>query len=253
MSDLALTFDVEQLAHKPHIRSCEIQGVNYFSLIDVLADLRETDYKTAQNFYHVLKYRMTKNEVTIPTLMQVKAKGADGKSYFTDFAAQTGIAFVVDYLKHNLRNENYRTKVRLDDELVNFHPQVIAFFEEHGWSVSHHVKLAFGSQIDILATLRDEVFRGIFIVECKPRLPCRRFYTAAGQILCYWVEYGKGAVPVIATYSSQIDDYVEACCHSLGIRLLAVDMLKHTTILHDEAVGYDLVTEKPLLPKKKKE
>jgi hypothetical protein len=196
---------------------------------------------------------MTKNEVAIPTLIQVKAKSVNGKCYITDFAAQTGIAFMVEFLKHNLQNENYRTKVRQDDERINFHPQVIAFFEEQGWGTSHHVKLALGSQIDILATLRDGVVHGIFIIECKPQIRRRNFHAAVGQILCYWVEYGERAIPVIATYSSQIDDYVETCCHSLGIRLLAVDMLKYTTIRYDKILGYDLVTEKPLLPKKTKQ
>jgi hypothetical protein len=185
-------------------------------------------------------------------LRQVRAKCADGKAYLTAFAAQTGIAFLVDYLRPNLQKENYRTNVRQDDERVNFHPQIVAFFEAHDWRVDHHVKLAFGSQVDILATSKDKIIRGIFIIECKPHLSRQNFYTAVGQTLCYCAEYGEASIPVIATYSSQIHDYVEACCQSLGIRLLAVDRLENTIVVYDRTVGYDLVTEKPLLPKKTK-
>jgi hypothetical protein len=242
-------FNLNHLSRNPRIRSCEIQGVKYFSIIDFLAELRETDYHTAQTYYHVVKYRMRKNGVVIPKLKQIKSRAVDKKLRFSDFTTQIGISTLVNYLTPNLQKEEYRLNVRQDDEVVNFHPQIIAFFESQGWQVAHHVKLAFGSQIDIVATISQGIMKGIFIVECKPRLPRNKFYAAAGQVLCYWAEYGKASVPVIATHSSQIEDYIEICCQSLGIRLLAVDLLEDTTIYYDVTIGYDLVTEKPLLMK----
>ncbi len=243
-------FDVEQLLLNPRIRNCEFEGNMYFGVVDVLAVLRDTDFKTAQNSYHVIKNRMRKNGLEIPTLRQLKAKALDGKSYLTDFATQSGINVLVENLKPTIQKEYFRINIRQDDEQHHFHPQIKAFFELNGWLVEHHFRLAFGSQIDIIATMKAEIVKGIFIVECKPRLGRRNLYAAIGQVLCYRAEYGERAIPVIATYTSQINDYVEACCKSLGIRLLAIDMLEYTTIQYDEAVGFDLVTEMPLLPKK---
>ena len=245
-------FTMEEAMKNPSIRRYELQGEYYFNVIDILAELRHTDYKTAQNFYHVLKNRIIKNGVEIPSLKRMKAKSLDGKSYFTDFVGPSGFIFIVDYIRPNLQKENYRVSIRQDDEIRNFHPEIIAFFEKQGWQVDHHVRLAFGSQIDMLAVAANELLiQGMFIIECKPRLPRQNFYTAVGQILCYWAEFGQAVVPVIATLSSQINDYVETCCRALGIRLLAVDLLEHTTIVQNHE-GYDLVTEKPLLPRKTK-
>jgi hypothetical protein len=247
-----LEFNFQQLSLNPCIRTCEIQGITYFSVIDVLAEIRETNFKAAQNYYHVLKKRMKKNGIIVPDLKRVRAKTANNKLYFTEFTTQLGISTLIEYLRPNLHREQYRIKLRQDDERVNFHPRVITFFEAQGWRVDHHLKLPLGSQIDVLASLEDETVTGVFIVECKPHLPRRHFYSAVGQILCYWAEYGKAAIPVIATYSSEIDDYIEACCQALGIRLIAVDLLQNTIIHHGKNGGYDLVTEKPLLPKKTK-
>jgi hypothetical protein len=243
---------LEEALQNPNIRHYELQEEYYFSVIDILAELRNTDYKTAQNFYHVLKNRMAKNKIKIPTLKQIKARGFDGKFRLTDFVKSSGLHFLSDYIRPNFQKYAYRTLIRKDDEVLNFHPQIIAFFEDHGWQVNHHTKLNSGSEIDILAAITDKTLpQGVFIIECKPRLPRQNFYKAVGQTLCYCAEYGQDAIPVIATMSCEINDYIEHCCHALGINLLSLDLLNNTTIIQNHE-SYNLVTEKPLLPQKTK-
>jgi|SRR5579859_6827383 len=240
------------LQSNPRIRSCEIDGENYFNMIDVIAEIRGQSYQSAQTYYHVLKTRLKRNNVLgdIIKVTAVKVPARDGKSHFTDFATLESIDSLIKYLEPNLKKAHYRINVRHDDEEINFHPQIVAFFEANGWHSEHHYQLILGGEIDIIATSNDPAKPGMFIVECKPRLSRSQFYTALGQLLCYRAELAPDAIPVIATYASQINPYAGACCRSLGVKLIAGNCLENVVIQSDGAGGYDLVTEKPLLPKK---
>lgn len=238
--------EVNQLLGNPSIRRCELQGIEYFSLIDVIATIRQTDFKTAQNYYHVFKKRLQKNGVNIPSLKQIKAETGNAKHYLTDFAPRDGIASIIEYLTPNLNRQNNRITIRQDDEVIHFHPVIVTFFNSFGWHTERHVALPSGSEIDVVAT-KDQTS---FVVECKPHLSRGNFFTAVGQIMCYRTEFDHHTIPVIATSTSQIHDYFYECCQSLGIRLMALDMLEHSRLECDVFGNYDLVTEKPRLPKK---
>lgn len=65
----------------------EKRGTWYFSVIDVISLLTEKDYKTAQTYWRVLKYRLKKEGSDVVTKCNVlKLPGADGKKYLTDVA-----------------------------------------------------------------------------------------------------------------------------------------------------------------------
>jgi len=239
-------FVLDQVLENPAIRRCELQGTKYFSLIDVVTVIRQTDFKNAQNYYHVFKKRLQKNGVTIPSLIQIKAESANAKFYLTDFAPRDGISSIIEYLTPNLNKRNNRIRIRQDDEVSNFHPVITSFFDSFGWHTEHHITLPSGSQIDVVAT-NDQT---TILVECKPHLSRGNFFTAVGQVMCYRTEFDNNAIPVIATSTSQIQDYFYECCQSLGIRLIALDMLEHTRLECDVCGNYDLVSEKPRLPKR---
>ncbi len=59
----------------------------YFSIVDVVAVLTDSDYQGARNYWKVLKSRLKKegNE-SVTKCNQLKLKSADGKSYKTDVA-----------------------------------------------------------------------------------------------------------------------------------------------------------------------
>ena len=60
----------------------------YFSIVDVVAVLTDSDYQTARNYWKVLKHRLLQEGATesVTNCNQLKMKAADGKYYKTDVA-----------------------------------------------------------------------------------------------------------------------------------------------------------------------
>jgi hypothetical protein len=209
---------IDQLINDVHVRKIEDEGKSYFCLIDIFSVLLKADRRQAQNYYHVFKKRMLTDHISLPLIRQFKARAYDKKFYLTDFTTIEGIEFFYTQSKININRKNFRIEERKSDEVFNFHPKVVAFLQQKGWQTQHHVKLLSGSIIDIVAFSYEKQY----VVECKPELNKSKLYAAIGQVLCYSQEYDAQAIPIIATYASEIDEYAVAHCKALEIIIIAI-------------------------------
>ena len=209
---------ISNLLDENRIRKVQYQDVTYFNLVDVFAVFLNTDRKHAQNYYHVFKGRLRDNNGVLPRIIKLKAQARDMKFYLTDFTNAEGIELVCSQIEGSINRRKIRLEYRQDDEVENFHPQVLSLLKERGWQTQHHVRLQSGHIIDIVAVL-DNI---TYVIECKPHLTNSKLYTAIGQVLCYVQEYNRNAVPTLATYSDQVGNYEIDCCNSTNIKLIMI-------------------------------
>jgi hypothetical protein len=194
------------------------EGKWYYSAIDIVAVLLNMNHKQAQNYYHVFKKQLSQNGENIPEVQKFKAYSVDDKMYYTDFTTATGVRVLRGYLEPKKRNQQNRRLKRKDDEVLQFHPKVIAYLNQRGFEIRHHVRLNSQSVIDLVAVTIDTMY----IIECKPNLAKGNLFTAIGQVLCYRNEYSVNATPAIASYSNNISDYAQQSCGTLGIQLIGI-------------------------------
>jgi hypothetical protein len=194
-------------------------GEFHYNVIDFIAELTNVDYKHAQNYYHVLKARLQKDNRAFPVIKKLKVVASDKKRYFTSFTNVVGLELLYQYIQPNQEAQQIRSQVSKRDEVINFHPKVITYLEQKGWCVQQHVSLPSGGVIDLVA----ESENTLYVIECKPILTRSKFYSAIGQVLCYRQEYHPQSTAAIAAYRGGIDEYVRQYCNLLGIEVIEIE------------------------------
>lgn len=213
--DLFYSSNVRKDCFTPEPESYEI----YCSIVDVIRELLGTDQNTAKNYYHVLKHRLGKNRETVTAnFKKVKFLAEDGKYRYTDGAKLEDMFQFVLFMLPMIEKQRKRLQVRKDDEVRHFHPKVIAFFKEQGWSVHHHVTLPSGNMIDIVASREDKTY----LIECKPQLTRERLYSAIGQVLCYRAEYGSANLGIACHMVNIEEKYLRMYFDKLDIELFCL-------------------------------
>src|SRR5579871_2248992 len=77
--------DLVPMINGDHIRRELHDGEWYYSIIDMIAVLLDSDLKTARNYYHVLKTRLTREgNQTLTNCKRLKLVAEDGKRRETD-------------------------------------------------------------------------------------------------------------------------------------------------------------------------
>ncbi len=240
--------DVPMLIHPEKIRKIWHEDKWFYSVVDIIADLLDKDIRYGSTYWRKLKSRLVgEGNETVTECQRLKLLAPDGKQRFTDMANAQLSNTIIKIVQRTSFHKSKRIARRID-ELSIIHPHVVKYFESSGWATNYPITLSSGKIIDIIAQRNEE----ILIIECKRGLYGSELFKAIGQVLCYTVEYGQSAKPVIACLQGNAGEYAYTCCDALGISIIEVDNLgsdlsskqaKATSAL----LGMDLVTEKPLL------
>lgn len=199
------------------VRSIDVQGKRFYSVIDFYALYRNITHAKARNNFHVFSQRMQQNGERIPFLCLLHLESSDKKKYRTACTTLEGLQWLAHRLEVNNSRRHYRLDIRKDDEIQYLHQPVIDYLVKGGLDVKQHVRLPSGVILDIVAAMPDYRFK--MIVECKSELSKATFYGAIGQLMCYRNEYDPRATIAIASFEDTISDYVREQCEILDIDL----------------------------------